>query len=177
MVLPELMKKFGYVNRLQVPVLDKVVINSGLNATLDRGAIDDTVRDITLIAGQKAVLTKARKSISNFKLREGMPIGVKVTLRGARMWEFTYRFLNIALPNIRDFRGVSPKLDGQGNYTFGVDDHTIFPEISVDGQKRTLGMDISFVTTASSDEQGSELLRLLGMPFRKPQSAANEAAA
>lgn len=165
------MKEKGYKNALQAPRLTKVVMNTGVSASLDKAAVEDAARDLGLIAGQKAVITRARKSISNFKLREGMPIGAKVTLRGARMWEFVYRCLNIALPNIRDFRGVSAKLDGSGNYTLGISDHTIFPEISTDGSRRNMGMDITFVTSATNDEEGYSLLSHLGMPFRKNQSS------
>jgi large subunit ribosomal protein L5 len=176
-ILPELMKEKGYKNPLQAPRLTKVVINTGVSASLDKAAVEEAARDVGLIAGQKAVITRARKSISNFKLREGMPIGAKVTLRGARMWDFVYRCLNIALPNIRDFRGVPSKLDGNGNYTLGIADHTIFPEISTDGSRRTMGMDITFVTSADNDADGQNLLRRLGMPFRKSQSAESEAQA
>jgi large subunit ribosomal protein L5 len=173
-ILPELMKEKGYKNSLQVARLSKVVINTGVSASLDKAAVEDAARDVSSIAGQKAVITRARKSISNFKLREGMPIGAKVTLRGARMWEFVYRCLNIALPNIRDFRGVSNKLDGSGNFTLGVEDHTIFPEISTDGNRRNMGMDITFVTSATTDADGHELLSRLGMPFRKNLSAESD---
>lgn len=170
-VLPELMKEKGYKNALQVPRLEKVVLNTGVSASLDKAAVEEAAKDLGLLAGQKAVVTKARKSISNFKLREGMPIGAKVTLRGARMWDFVYRCVNIALPNIRDFRGVPNKLDGNGNYTLGIADHTIFPEISTDGNRRQMGLDITFVTSAASDEEGHDLLRRLGMPFRKQSTA------
>ncbi|MGE9289472.1 MAG: 50S ribosomal protein L5 [Puniceicoccales bacterium] len=176
-ILPDLIKEKGYKNALQAARLTKVVINTGVSASLDKAAVEEAARDVSLIAGQKAVITRARKSISNFKLREGMPIGAKVTLRGARMWEFVYRCLNIALPNIRDFRGVPNKLDGSGNYTLGVTDHTIFPEISTDGNRRNMGMDITFVTSATSDADGHDLLRRLGMPFRKNQSAESDAQA
>lgn len=175
--LPELMKKFGLKNALQAPRLEKIVINSGVSANFDKAAVEETAKDIGIISGQKAVITKAKVSISNFKVREGMPVGVKVTLRGANMWEFAYRLINIGLPNIRDFRGVSAKLDGQGNYTLGIADHTIFPEITVEGNRRTIGMDITFNTSAANDEEGRELLRLLGMPFRKSQSSAGPQAA
>lgn len=169
-VRPELQKQFGYKNAHEIPGIEKITINSGLDASLDKGSIEDTVKDITAITGQKPVLTRARKSISNFKLREGMPVGVKVTLRGARMWEFLYRTINIALPNIRDFRGVPSKLDGNGNYSLGISDHTIFPEMNVDGNRRTIGMDICITTTASDDKVGRELLKQLGIPFRKSSS-------
>lgn len=170
-VRPELMKEKGFGNLHEVPRLEKVVLNTGVKVSTDRSVVEDAARDLGLVAGQKAVVTKARKSISNFKLREGMPIGAKVTLRGARMWEFVYRCLNIALPNIRDFRGVSNKLDGRGNYNLGIADHSIFPEIRTDGTKRLMGMDITFVTTTTDDELAHELLRRLGMPFRKASTA------
>jgi len=165
-VLPELLKALGLKNVHQVPCIEKVVINSGFDATIDKGGVEETAREISRISGQKAVITKARKSISNFKLREGMPVGVKVTLRGASMYEFMYRLLAVALPGIRDFRGVNDKFDGQGNYTLGIVDHTIFAEASQD-HKRSIGMDISIVTTASNDEDGKLLMQLMGMPFRK----------
>lgn len=170
-VVPELKKSRGYKNPHEVPAVQKVVINSGLSADFDKAAIADTVRDISLIAGQKPVITKARKSIANFKLRAGMPVGVKVTLRGEQMYDFLYRMISIALPSIRDFRGVPKRLDGHGNYTLGIEDHTIFPEISIEGTKRTTGMDITIVTTADNDEEASELLKLMGMPFRRAEGA------
>jgi large subunit ribosomal protein L5 len=170
-VVPALKKSRGYKNVHEVPAIEKVVINSGINAALDKVAVQDTLRDIGLIAGQKPVITKARTSISNFKLREGMPVGVKVTLRGNQMYEFLYRLLAVALPSIRDFRGVPTKLDGRGNYNLGIGDHTIFPEISIENVKRTVGMDITIVTTAKNDAEGAELLRLMGMPFRKQEAA------
>lgn len=171
-ILPDLMKEKGYKNALQAPRLEKVVLNTGVSASLDKAAVEEAAKDLGSIAGQKAVITKARKSISNFKLREGMPIGAKVTLRGARMWDFVYRAVNIALPNIRDFRGVPGKLDGSGNYTLGIADHTIFPEISsTDGSRRQMGLDITFVTSATDDAEGYDLLQRLGMPFRKKSTA------
>lgn len=170
-VLPALRESGGYKNLHQVPAIEKVVINSGMNAALDKSAVTDTVRDIGLIAGQKPVLTKARKSIANFKLREGMPVGVKVTLRGTQMYDFLYRLLSVALPSIRDFRGVPTRLDGNGNYNLGIGDHTIFPEISIESTKRVVGMDITIVTTAATDKEGAELLKLMGMPFRKQEGA------
>ncbi len=168
-VVPELKKTRGYANAHQLPKITKVVINSGFNATKDKNWAAEVQKEISSIAGQHAVLTKASKSVSNFKLREGMPIGAKVTLRGARMYDFLFRLLAVALPNIRDFRGVSRKLDGQGNYTLGITDSTIFPEIPADtGGREAIGMDITIVTTAESDDEGRELLQLMGMPFRKP---------
>lgn len=173
-IRPALMKDRGYRNAHQASRLEKVVLNTGVNASLERTAVEEAAKDLGLLSGQKAVITKARTSISNFKLREGMPIGAKVTLRGANMWNFVYRFINIALPNIRDFRGVPAKLDGNGNYTLGITDHTIFPEISVEGNRRTMGMDVTFVTTAGTNEEGYDLLHRLGMPFRKSSSAEAE---
>lgn len=176
-VVPELSKKFGYKNLHEVPKIEKVVLNSGVDASADKSVMEDVTRDLGLIAGQKPKVTRAKLSISNFKLRKGMPIGAKVTMRGGSMYEFLYRFINVALPNIRDFRGVHRKLDGRGNYALGIQDHTIFPEINVDGQKRTMGLDVCITTSAKTDEEGRELLRLLGMPFRKvTQSAEGEAA-
>ena len=171
-VVPELMKSQGYKNAHEVPAIEKVVINTGFGATVEKGQIQDILKEISSIAGQQAVITKARKSISNFKLREGMPIGVMVTLRGRRMYEFLYRMLSVALPGIRDFRGVKDRLDGSGNYTLGISDHTIFPETHGDSGKLSLGMDICIATTASTDEEGRELLKLLGVPFRKRAQAA-----
>lgn len=166
-VVPELQKSRGYANIHDVPTIQKVVINSGIKADSDKAWVQEVQKEISAIAGQRAVITKARKSISNFKLREGMPIGVMVTLRGARMWEFLYRTISVSLPVIRDFRGVSNKLDGAGNYTLGINDHTIFPEVHVDTARKGIGMDISIVTTATNDEEGRELLKLIGMPFRR----------
>ncbi len=175
-VVPELTKKFGYDNRHQVPVVEKIVINSGFNPSArDKNWIADLQKDISSIAGQRAVVTKAKKSVSNFKLREGMPNGVMVTLRGNHMYEFMLRLIAIALPAIRDFRGVSRKLDGHGNYNLGIGDHTIFPEISGDtGSRGNVGMDITIVTSATEDEAGRELLSQLGMPFRKPSTTTAE---
>lgn len=174
-VVPELRKSGGYDNVHDVPQITKVVINSGFDASLDKNQIAETVKEISAIAGQQAVITKARLSISNFKLREGMPVGCMVTLRGARMYEFLYRLIGIALPNIRDFRGVHDKLDGNGNYALGISDHSIFPEGASDGSKRQIGMDICIVTSARTNDEGRELLRLMGMPFRKRQTSASAA--
>lgn len=176
-VAAELKKKFGYDNVHQIPVIEKIVINSGLNADADKAWIAEVQKDIGTISGQKPVITRATKSISNFKLRKGMPIGVKVTLRGSRMYDFLFRLIAIALPTIRDFRGVPIRLDGRGNYTLGITDHTIFPEINIEQNRKILGMDITIVTTASTDDEGRELLRLLGMPFRKTQKELQEEAA
>jgi large subunit ribosomal protein L5 len=173
-VIPELMKKFGYANPHQVPSVKKIVLNSGFSATDDKNHILYVNQEIGKIAGQRPVTTKAKLSISNFKLREGQPIGVKVTLRGRAMYEFLNRLIQVALPCIRDFRGVPAKLDGQGNYTLGVSDHSIFPEVSSDGTTATIGMDICINTSASNDEEGRELLALFGMPFRKSSSEVSE---
>lgn len=177
-VIPELKKKFGYDNLHQVPAVKKIVINSGFSATADKNHITYVNEEITKISGQRPVTTKAKLSISNFKLREDQPIGCKVTLRGDAMYDFMMRLINVALPCIRDFRGVPTKLDGQGNYTLGVSDHTIFPEVSAEGNTAQMGMDICINTSALTDEEGRELLRLFGMPFRKTSSelAAEESA-
>ena len=166
-IRPDIMKERGHKNELQVPRLEKIVINSGVGVTNEKNRVNDVAEEIGRIAGQLPVITNARLSISNFKLREGMPIGVKVTLRGNSMWEFLLRLLAVALPNIHDFQGVPRRLDGQGNYTLGITDHTIFAEIRMEGVKHTTGMDISFVTSATDDDAGKDLLSRLGMPFRK----------
>ena len=170
--IPELKKKFGYTNIHEIPRVVKVVINHGFDASVEKAQIDEAVKEITNIACQKAVVTLSKKSISNFKLRENQPIGVKVTLRGNAMYEFLVRLIAIALPGIRDFRGVSGKLDGHGNYTLGITDHTIFAESHGDHSKKAIGMDITIVTSAKTDDEGRELLSLLGMPYRKRSSAA-----
>lgn len=166
-VVPELIKTRGYKNKHQVPKITKINLNTGIDADADKNQIADIARDMGSIAGQKPVLTKSRKAIASFKLRAGQVVGCTVTLRGPAMWEFLQRLLAVALPSIRDFRGVPPKLDGQGNYNLGITDFTIFPEITVESVKKTMGLDITIVTTAGSDEEGRELLRLLGMPFRR----------
>lgn len=166
-VVPELVKSRGYKNKHQVPKFTKIVLNTGIDAEADKNQIADIQRDLGLIAGQKPVLTKSKKAISNFKLRQGQIVGAYVTLRGDAMWEFFYRLLAVSLPTIRDFRGVHSKLDGQGNYSLGISDFTIFPEITVENVKKTMGLDISIVTSAETDEEGRELLRLIGMPFRR----------
>lgn len=168
-VVPALQEAFGYKNIMEVPKLEKVVINMGVGAaTQDSRAIDAAVRDLSLISGQKPVITRAKKSISNFKVRQGMPIGCKVTLRGNRMYEFLDKLINVALPRIRDFRGVSPRsFDGRGNYTLGIREQLIFPEISYDDVERVQGMNIVIGTTAETDEEGLALLQGLGMPFRQ----------
>jgi large subunit ribosomal protein L5 len=165
--VPNLKQKFQYKSVMQVPKVEKVCINKGVGAAVaDKKIVDIAVEEITSISGQKAVPTKSKKAISNFKLREDMPIGVKVTLRGNRMYEFMDRLMNVALPRVRDFRGVSDKgFDGRGNYTLGVKEQIIFPEISIDKVSKINGMDITFVTSAKSDEESFELLKALGMPF------------
>jgi large subunit ribosomal protein L5 len=168
-VVPALQKAFNYRNVMEVPRIEKVVVNIGLGeAIANPKAIEAAVADLTTVTGQKPVLTKARKSIANFKLREGVIIGTKVTLRGNRMWAFLDRLMNIALPRVRDFRGVSPDaFDGRGNYTLGLRDQLIFPEIEYDKIDKLRGMEITIVTTAGNDEHAREMLRFLGMPFRK----------
>jgi len=168
-ILPELMKKFGYKNKMQVPRLEKIVINMGVGeATGDSNKTKHAAEQLTLIAGQKAVITRARKAISTFKLRGGMGIGCKVTLRRARMYEFLDRLINIALPRVRDFRGVSPKsFDGHGNYALGLKEQIVFPEIDYDKIDEIRGMDIVICTTAKTDEEGRELLRAFNMPFQR----------
>jgi large subunit ribosomal protein L5 len=167
-VRPALMKRFEYQSDMQIPRLVKVVVNVGVGEALDNArALDATVEDISKITGQRPVITKARKSIAAFKLREGRAIGVKVTLRGERMWSFMDRLMNVALPRTRDFRGISPSsFDGRGNYTLGLREQILFPEIPYETVDKVRGMEISIVTTAETDEEGRELLRLLGMPFR-----------
>ena len=177
-VVAEMKKKFGYTNAHCVPAIQKIVINSGFTATADKNHVTYVTDEIAKISGQRPIITRAKLSISNFKLREGQPIGCKVTLRGRSMYDFLARLIYISLPCIRDFRGVPSKLDGQGNYTLGISDHAIFPEISADGTSATIGMDICLNTSAGTDEEGRELLRQLGMPFRKSSAelAAEEAA-
>ncbi|ADG81194.1 50S ribosomal protein L5 [Thermincola ferriacetica] len=168
-VVPKLKEKFQYKNIMQVPRLEKVVINMGVGDAIQNAkAIDAAVNDLSLITGQKPVVTRAKKSIAGFKLREGMPIGCKVTLRGDRMYEFVDKLLNISLPRVRDFRGVSSKsFDGRGNYTLGIKEQLVFPEIDYDKIDKVRGMDITFVTSAKTDEEARELLKLLGMPYRE----------
>ena len=168
-IAPALQAKFNYTSSMQIPRINKIVINMGVgDATQNSKLIDAAVEDLTAISGQKPVITKAKKSIAVFKVREGQEIGCKVTLRGARMYEFLNKLVNIALPRVRDFRGVSAKaFDGRGNYTLGVKEQLIFPEINYDKVVKVRGMDIVVVTTAKSDEEGRELLRLFGMPFEK----------
>lgn len=168
-VVPAMMKKFGYSNKLEVPKLNKIVINMGVGEAKENAKVlDSAVKDLETISGQKAVITKAKKSVANFKVREGMPIGCKVTLRAGRMYDFADRLINLSLPRVRDFRGVDPNsFDGRGNYAFGIKEQIIFPEIKYDEVDKVRGMDIIFVTTANTDEEARELLTLFGMPFRK----------
>ena len=168
-IIEAMTKKFSYKNVMAVPKLDKIVINMGVCEAKDNAKVlDGAVKDLTIISGQKPLVTKAKKSVAAFKLRQGMPIGCKVTLRGDRMYEFADRLINIALPRVRDFRGVKANsFDGRGNYTMGIKEQLIFPEIEYDKVDKIRGMDIIFVTTAQTDEEGRELLRLFGMPFEK----------
>lgn len=165
--MAELKKSQGYTNPHQVPNMEKIVISSGIRSEHSKDWVAEVAKEVGKITGQQPVITKASKSIANFKLREGQPNGVKVTLRGAKMWEFLYKFITVVLPSIRDFRGIGTKLDGNGNYNYGISDHTIFPETTIDPNRKILGMDITLVTTAKTDDEGRELLKLLGMPFRK----------
>ncbi len=167
-VRPALREKFGYDNPMMIPKPVKIVVNVGVGRAIQEAKLlEAAVADVEAVTGQKAVKTKARKSISNFKLRTGMPIGARVTLRGERMWEFLDRLINFTLPRIRDFRGVSTRLSGSGDYTLGLRDQLVFPEIDYDKVDEPRGMNITFVTTAKTDEEGRELLQLLGMPFRR----------
>ncbi len=168
-VVPALQKSLGLENVMQVPRITKVVVNIGLGEALDNAkALDYAVQDLTTITGQKPIITKARKSVAAFKLREGRAIGVKVTLRGDKMWAFLDRLMNVALPRVRDFRGISPNaFDGRGNYTLGIREQLIFPEIDYDKIDKVRGMEVTIVTTARNDEEGRQLLSLLGMPFKK----------
>lgn len=172
--VPALKEKFAYANIHQTPTIEKVVLNSGFGKEDDRkAASENVIEDLGKITGQRAVPTRSKIAISNFKLRIGDVIGARVTLRNRRMWEFLDRFINVASPTIRDFRGLSVKsFDGRGNYTVGVSDHTIFPEVELDKVNRSIGFDMTIVTTANTDDEARELLTLLGMPFRKPGSAA-----
>ena len=164
-----MMKKFGYKNEMQIPKLAKIVVNMGVGDAKDNSKIlDAAVKDMEIITGQKAVITKAKKSVANFKLREGMAIGCKTTLRGEKMYEFADRLINLALPRVRDFRGVNPNaFDGRGNYALGLKEQLIFPEIEYDKVEKVRGMDVIFVTTAHTDEEARELLRLFGMPYAR----------
>ena len=165
-IAPALMKQFNYTSTMQIPRLTKIVLNEGLgDATQDKKIIETAINELTAITGQKAVPTVSKKDISNFKLRKKMPIGARVTLRRDRMYEFMERFIRIALPRIRDFKGISGKLDGRGNYTVGITEQIIFPEINIDSVNKMTGMNITFVTTAQTDEEGYALLKIFGLPF------------
>ncbi|TVR21147.1 MAG: 50S ribosomal protein L5 [Anaerolineaceae bacterium] len=167
-VMPALRERFGYENPMQIPTVQKVVINVGVGEAIDNPkSLDGAVEDLRIIAGQQPIVTKARKSIATFKLREGRAIGTKVTLRGEKMWALLDRLINVALPRIRDFRGIPPKLDGRGNYTVGLREQLVFPEIDFDKIDKIRGMEITIVTTAETDEEGRALLKLLGMPFQE----------
>ena len=167
-IVPALMKEFNYTSVMQAPKLEKIVINQGLGiAVADKKIIETAINEMTTITGQKAVATYSRKDISNFKLRKKMPIGVRVTLRQDKMYEFLERLVRVALPRIRDFKGIENKLDGRGNYTLGINEQIIFPEINIESITRLLGMNITFVTTAKTDEEGYALLRNFGLPFKK----------
>ena len=168
-IVPKMKEKFGYTNPMQVPKLNKIVVNMGVGEAKENvKVLESAVRDMEIITGQKAVITKSKKSIANFKIREGMPIGCKVTLRGEKMYEFADRLINLALPRVRDFRGVNPNgFDGRGNYSMGIKEQLIFPEIEYDKVDKVRGMDICFVTTANTDEEARYLLTLFNMPFAK----------
>ena len=168
-IIPEMTKKFSYTNKLAVPKIEKIIINMGVGEAKENAKVlDGAVKDMATISGQKPLVTKAKKSVANFKLREGMNIGCKVTLRGDRMYEFLDRLFNVALPRVRDFRGINPNgFDGRGNYAFGLKEQLIFPEIDYDKVDKVRGMDIAFVTTAKTDEESRELLTLMGAPFAK----------
>ncbi len=170
-VIPELMKKFKYKNPMQAPRLEKIVVNCGAGEIArDSKLMDIIMNDLAIITGQKPQIRRAKKSVSNFKIRKGMPVGLRVTLRGDRMYEFLERLISVAIPRIRDFRGLSPdSFDGRGNYTFGVTEQLIFPEIEYDKVQSVFGMDITLVTTAKTDEEGRELLKFLGMPFKRTE--------
>ena len=166
-IVPSLMKEFNYKSVMQVPVLEKIVINQGLGqAVADKKIIEVAINELTAITGQKAVATLSKKDVSNFKLRKKMPIGVRVTLRREKMYEFLERLIRVALPRIRDFKCIESKLDGRGNYTLGIDEQIIFPEINIDSIQKLLGMNITFVTSAKTDEEGYALLREFGLPFK-----------
>ena len=168
-IVPEMIKKFGYKNVMEVPKLDKIVVNMGVGEAKENvKLLDSAMNDLAIITGQKPVQTKAKNSVANFKIREGMPIGCKVTLRGSRMYEFADRLINLALPRVRDFRGVNPNaFDGRGNYSLGIKEQLIFPEIEYDKVDKVRGMDVVFVTTANTDEEARYLLTLFNMPFAK----------
>ncbi len=167
-IVPALMKQFSYTTVMQVPRLVKITLNEGVgDATQDKKLVEESAEELSIIAGQKAVITSSRKDISNFKLRKGMPIGAKVTLRNVKMYEFLERLIRVALPRIRDFNGIAEKMDGQGNYTLGIKEQIIFPEIEIDKNPRIHGIEITFVTTARTDEEAHALLKAFGLPFKK----------
>ncbi|MBQ9892666.1 MAG: 50S ribosomal protein L5 [Bacteroidales bacterium] len=167
-IVPALMKQFSYTTVMQVPKLVKITVNEGVgDATQDRKMVEEAAAELSIIVGQKAVITSSRKDISNFKLRKGMPIGAKVTLRNVKMYEFLERLIRVALPRIRDFNGISEKMDGQGNYTLGIKEQIIFPEVDIDKNPRIHGLEITFVTTARTDEEAHALLKEFGLPFKK----------
>ena len=167
-IVPALMKQFSYTTVMQVPKLVKITLNEGVgDATQDKKLVEEAAEELSIIAGQKAVITNSRKDISNFKLRKGMPIGAKVTLRDVKMYEFLERLMRVALPRIRDFNGIAEKMDGQGNYTLGIKEQIIFPEIEIDKNPRIHGIEITFVTTANTDEEAHALLKAFGLPFKK----------
>ena len=167
-IVPALMKQFSYTTVMQVPRLVKITLNEGVgDATQDKKLVEESAEELSIIAGQKAVITSSRKDISNFKLRKGMPIGAKVTLRNVKMYEFLERLIRVALPRIRDFNGIAEKMDGQGNYTLGIKEQIIFPEIEIDKNPRIHGIEITFVTTANTDEEAHALLKAFGLPFKK----------
>lgn len=167
-IAPKLVEKRNYKNKMEIPKLSKIIISTGLNSSLEKDAFAEAKKYVTAISGQAAVTTKSKKNISNFKLRKGMPVGVMVTLRNKRMYEFLDRFVNIVLPQVRDFRGINPKgFDGKGNYNMGLNDVSVFPEIELDKMKRHMGINICMVTTAKKDEEAKDLLTFFGMPFAK----------
>lgn len=168
-ILPQLMEKFDYNNVMEAPKLEKIIVNVGLgDAKEDTKLLDTVVDEIARITGQSPTVTRAKKSIANFKIREGMPVGIKVSLRGEQMFEFLYKLINVTMPRIRDFRGVSPKsFDGRGNYSLGISEHTVFPEINIDDVEHIHGMEITIVTSAETDEEAFEMLSLMGMPYKK----------
>ena len=167
-IVPALMKQFSYTSVMQVPKLVKITINEGVgDATQDKKLVEEAAEELSLITGQKAIVTSSKKDVSNFKLRKGMPIGTKVTLRNVKMYEFLEKLIRVSLPRIRDFNGISEKMDGQGNYTLGLKEQIIFPEIDMDKNPRIHGMEITFVTTAKSDEEAYALLKAIGLPFKK----------
>ncbi len=166
-IIPKLQNKFAYKNVMQVPCINKVIISMGIaEAAKDKNALQDCINELTMLSGQKPIVTKAKKAISNFKLREGQPVGLKVTLRGDRMYDFIYRFIHLTSPRIRDFRGLTVTGDKMGNFSLGLDDQQVFPEINLDLVKRQQGMNITFITSANSDAECQELLTLIGMPFK-----------